>query len=96
MQEMPPDNDRKPAPVPSPGPSSVSVKFGARGAWEIGLSNHPDRVTCETLEDAQRVAYLYASQGSPCELVVHDAYHRVRNRRLINGASDLRPADSPT
>ncbi len=42
-------------------------------------------VTCETFDDARRVAYLYAARARPCELIVHDAYHRVLHRELIDG-----------
>ncbi|MGO9900883.1 MAG: hypothetical protein ACLP0J_14595 [Solirubrobacteraceae bacterium] len=34
------------------------------------------RVSCETLEEAERVAYICAAYQQPCELAC-DAYHRV-------------------
>jgi hypothetical protein len=42
-------------------------------------------VTCETLDEAQRVAYLCAAHLHPCELVVRDACHRVLHREFIDG-----------
>jgi hypothetical protein len=48
----------------------------------VALSADPQRksdpaATCETLDEARRVAYRQAAECLPCELVVHDAYHRV-------------------
>ncbi len=37
----------------------------------------------ETLEDAKHVARLCASRQQPCELLVHDAYHRVIVRAIF-------------
>lgn len=65
-------------------PMMVSVDPNGRGAWEVA---HPDadrRVTCQTLEDAKKVAHQAAGRGS-CELIVHDAYHRVIERETIGG-----------
>lgn len=42
-------------------------------------------VTCDTLDDARRIGYLWAAQCHPCELIVHDAYHRVIERDFIDG-----------
>jgi hypothetical protein len=64
--------------------NSVRVGINARGAWDIELPGQVEPVTCETLEDAQRVAHLWAARTSPCELIVRDAYHRVLRRELIN------------
>jgi hypothetical protein len=66
-------------------PTTVRVDISARGAWEVSLSDRGDHVTCETLEDASRVAYRYALDRPPCELIVCDAYHRVVQRELIKG-----------
>ena len=57
-----------------------------RGDWEIALSNRRDRVTCETLDEARRVAYLWAAHRHPCELVVFDADHRLLHREFIGPA----------
>jgi hypothetical protein len=35
------------------------------------------RVSCETLEEAERVAYICAAYQQPCELVACDAYRRL-------------------
>jgi hypothetical protein len=40
---------------------------------------------CATIEEAERLAYQCASRTRPCEVIVHDAYHRVVHRELING-----------
>ena len=79
-------------------PRTVRVELNRRGEWEIQLPNEHRRVACETLEDAQRVAYLNAAHHRPCELIVCDAYHRVLRHELIAGeiepiASEQRIAD---
>jgi hypothetical protein len=63
---------------------TVRVDVNPRGVWEIALPGAPEKVSCETLEEAQRVGYLCAVHRQPCELVVHDAYHRVLRRELID------------
>jgi hypothetical protein len=68
--------------------STVRVELNARGGWTIDLPDEPDPVVCETFKDAQRVAYLCAAQRDPCELVVHDAYHRVLYRTLVSREGD--------
>jgi hypothetical protein len=69
----------------SMSPSTVRVDLNRRGSWEIALPGERDRVTCETLDEARRVAYLCAAHRHPCELVVCDAYHRVLHREFIDG-----------
>lgn len=64
--------------------STVRVDLNARGVWTIELPEGREPIACETFDDAQRVGYLCASRRQPCELVVHDAYHRVIYRRLLS------------
>jgi hypothetical protein len=64
--------------------SMVRVGLNGGGGWEITLPGQRDRVTFETLDEAQRVAYLCAAQRHPCELVVRDAYQRVLHREFID------------
>ncbi len=63
---------------------TVCVEHSERGNWQVELPGH-DRVICETFDDARRVAFLCAAHTCPCEVIVHDAYHRVLHRELING-----------
>ncbi len=70
---------------------TVRVDLDRRGNWEIALSaqrdplsDQRDRITCETLADARRVAYRYATHRHPCEIVVFDAYHRVVQHEIID------------
>ena len=72
-------------------PRTVRVDISARGAWEVALFDRGDNVTCETLEEASRLAYGFAMDRRPCELIVCDAYHRVLQRELIKpGESNRR------
>jgi hypothetical protein len=72
--------------------TTVRVDISVRGAWEVALSDPGERVTCETLEEANRVAYRCATDRRPSELIVCDAYHRVVHRELINGGEERRRA----
>ena len=66
-------------------PLTVRVLRGARGQWEVVLPDRRRPLRCRDLGEAQQVAYLFAERSRPCEIVVHDAYHRVVRRDLING-----------
>jgi hypothetical protein len=66
-------------------PVTVRVDRTGRGAWEVAMPDQREPVTCETLDDARRVAYLCAARRRPCELIVCDAYHRVLHHEFING-----------
>jgi hypothetical protein len=72
-------------------PITVRVDLSARGVWEIVLPGQPERVRCETLDEARQMAYRCAGERRPCELIVCDAYHRVVHHELIDGdAADAR------
>jgi hypothetical protein len=65
--------------------TTVRVDIGTRGTWEVAMSEPGDHVTCETLDEASRVAHRCAAERRPSELIVCDAYHRVVHRELIDG-----------
>jgi hypothetical protein len=73
-------------------PSTVRVEHDGHGGWSVAMTDRRSRVTCETLDDARRVAYLCAAHTRPCELIVHDAYHRVLQRELIDGDGGPKPS----
>lgn len=64
---------------------AIRVQRTPRGRWEVILPGRLKGITCETLDDARRVAYLAVAHTHPCELIVHDAYHRVVQRERIDG-----------
>jgi hypothetical protein len=64
----------------------VWVDRDCRGSWEVVLPDGRAGVACETLDDARRLAFLYAARILPCELVVRDAYHRVIDHEMIDRA----------
>jgi hypothetical protein len=55
----------------------LSVQRTLRGRWEVLLPGRRRRMTCETLEEPCRVDYLAVAHAHPCDLILHDAYHRV-------------------
>jgi hypothetical protein len=54
--------------------------------WEIVPPGpaHAGRVTCESLDEARRVAYLCVAHSRPCTLIVREADHH-EHRELIGG-----------
>lgn len=62
---------------------TVRMECSGRGRWEVAAPDR-DRIMCETLDDARRAAYVSAARTAACELIVHDAYHRVLSRELVN------------
>lgn len=70
--------------------SARAVRVGRNrdGDWDIELPDQDGRASCETLEEAERVAHICAAYQQPCELVVCDAYHRVLRRELIDAGTD--------
>jgi hypothetical protein len=69
----------------------VQVELNSRGGWAIEIPDEHEPVVRETFEDAMR-RHL-------CELVVHDAFHRVLYRTLVSRDGDARvrkeaPCDS--
>lgn len=74
---------RHEAVVDTPIALMVRVEHDGRGGWQVALPNR-ERIACRTLDQARRAAYVSAPRGERCELIVHDAYHRVLSRELVN------------
>jgi hypothetical protein len=72
----------------------VSVDPDGRGAWEVVLPDTDDHIVCATLDDARQMAYRTAARRRPCELIVHDAYHRVIQSAIVDAAQAGRPAEA--
>jgi hypothetical protein len=72
-------------------PIAICVDPNGRGAWDVALPDEPRHLTCQTLEGARNLAHLNAASRHPCELIVHDAYHRVIQREIFDGGRD--PSD---
>ncbi len=62
----------------------VRVDLNRGGDWEITLAGPGAPLTCETLGEARRTAYLRAIEQRPREMVVCDAYLRVLQRDLLD------------
>jgi hypothetical protein len=60
--------------------STIRVDFNGHDGWAVALSDPDAQFTCETLDDARRIAFVQAAQRPRCELVICDAYHRVLER----------------
>ena len=63
---MSPEVARKSGPGASTALPAVRVDLNTHGEWDSQLPDQSEPLTCETLEDAQRVAYLYAAHRRPC------------------------------
>jgi hypothetical protein len=66
----------------------VWIERDGSGMWEVEVPDRHARVRCETLDDARRVAYLYAARKRACELIVRDAYQRVVYHEHLNEDRD--------
>ena len=67
----------------SPLPT-IRIDTDGHGRWDVALPEPPGHLTCDTIDDARRLAVRRAAErGRPCELLVRDAYHRVISRELI-------------
>lgn len=64
-------------------PMIVYVNPTHRG-WEVVMPDRREPLACETLHEARRVAHLHLTHTQGYELIVHDAYHRVLERELID------------
>jgi hypothetical protein len=62
---------------------TVCVQHHPRGWWEVITEDGRGRISCETLEDARRIAYLTVAHAKNCELIVRDAYNRIIEHELI-------------
>jgi hypothetical protein len=80
---MSPDAGQEPREDASSDPVTVGVEHDARG-WQVTLPDDSRRVTCETVDDARRIAYLCAAHTRRCELIVHDSCHRQLHHELID------------
>jgi hypothetical protein len=63
----------------------VRVDPNRRGGWDVALPDSGEHLSCDTLNEARRVASGLAADHHPCQLIVYDAYHRVLHRELIDG-----------
>jgi hypothetical protein len=70
------------------GPIMAQLLVKPGDGWEIVLPERRVRTSCETLDDAKRVAYLLVEHRRPCELIVYDADDRVIDREMIAGTPE--------
>lgn len=64
---------------------TIRVQRTPLGRWEVLVPGRRKGIICDTLDEARRVAYLAVAHKRPCELIVHDALHRVVHQELIAG-----------
>lgn len=69
-------------------PRTVRVEMKQHGDWVVALPNGA-HVDCETLDAAKRVVFLSAARRQTCDLIIHDAYHRVLYHEHIDGSHAL-------
>lgn len=73
--------------------TTVCVERSVRGRWKVVGPGRARPITCETLQDAERVAHLSLARTRARELIVRDAYHRVLHHELT-GATPAAPLNS--
>jgi hypothetical protein len=67
----------------------IRVSSDHRGQWTVSLPDHRPVITCDSLDEARRVARAWAVDAQPCELIVHDAYERVLEHELVGGDAKM-------
>jgi hypothetical protein len=72
--------ERETAPV-----TAINVGRRGRGGWEVAVPGRSERLICETLDGATRAGHRSAADLGACELIVHDAYHRVVQHERLDG-----------
>jgi hypothetical protein len=72
-------------PTSRAAPMTICVQHHPRGHWEVIVPDGRGRISCETFEDARRIAYLAVARAHDCELIVRDAYNRIVEHELIDG-----------
>jgi hypothetical protein len=65
-------------------PAIVRVQHHPRGHWEVITPDRCGRISCETFDDARRIAFLTVAHGHSCELIIRDAYNRIVEHELID------------
>ena len=73
---------------------TIRVQRTPRGRWEVAVPGRRKGIIRDTLDEARRVAYLAVAHTRRCELIVHDADHRVMHQELIPGQRTA-PSNSP-
>lgn len=63
---------------------TINVDRTLRGVWEVRLPDDDEHVPCRDLDDAVHLGYRCAAERAGCEVVVHDAYHRVIRREFVS------------
>ena len=72
----------------SPPVPTIRIDTDGHWRWDVALPDPAGHLTCDTIEDARRLAYRRAAERTrPCELLVRDAYHRVISRELIGAGA---------
>ena len=69
----------------------VDVTPNLRGGWDVRFSGLRPRQRCDSLAAAVHLAHVSAEEFHPCEVVIHDAYHRVVSREFIDGEDRRSP-----
>jgi hypothetical protein len=78
-------------PVPAIALSTIRVRLGKRGAWQVSLAGRQECTICPTLEGARRLAQMTAERCHPCELIILDAYHRVLEYAVLGDPRERAP-----
>ncbi|HSO98080.1 MAG TPA: hypothetical protein VLP43_03940 [Solirubrobacteraceae bacterium] len=63
---------------------TICVQRHPRGDWEVIGPDRQARISCETLEDARRIAHLSLIHAHSGELIVRDAYNRIVEHELLH------------
>jgi hypothetical protein len=76
-------------------PVIVRIQHDSDGRWNVTAVGAQRPISCETLDDARRVAYLSFAHAHRCELIIRDVERHVLHRELIQARRALWPTEGP-
>ncbi len=61
----------------------IQIQRRRGNEWEVSIPSRQQQVICQSFQEASRRGYQLAATEPECDMVVHDAYHRVVRREHL-------------
>lgn len=68
----------------------IQIQRRRGNEWEVSIPSRHEQLICNSFQEAARRGYQLAAGEADCEMLVHDAYHRVVRRERLRGAKTER------
>ena len=70
----------------------IQIQRRRGNEWEVSIPSRHHRVICNSFQEAAKRGYQLAASEAECDVVLHDAYHRVVRRERVRGDRARQPA----